>query len=370
VKKQNTIKIKDIIAELESWAPPGLQESYDNSGLLIGDRDKIATGAILCLDCTEEVIMEAKKKRVNLVIAHHPIIFSGLKSITGKTYVEKTVLAAIKHDIAIYAIHTNLDNTISGVNSAICNKVGLVNTSILQPKKGVLRKLSTFTPIASGDKIREALFEAGGGNIGNYDQCSYTVTGHGTFRGNEQSNPTIGKKNIRHLEEEEKIEIIYESHLEQAIVNALIKAHPYEEVAYDLYNLENQNQSTGSGMIGQLSKALSTKEFLKMLKINMKAEIIRHTTPLKKKIKRVAVCGGSGSFLLGKAMAAGADAFVTADFKYHQFFDAENRILVADIGHFESEQFTGVLVMDQLREKFPTFALHLTEIDTNPVYYY
>jgi len=366
----NKINLKEITDTLERIAPLSYQESYDNAGLITGHPDMTITGALICLDSTEEVITEAIRKNCNLVIAHHPIVFSGLKKINGKNYVERTVISSIKNDIAIYAIHTNLDNVRSGVNARICNRLGLQHTRILDPKHQLLCKLVTFVPEKHAEKLRAALFEAGGGSIGNYDSCSFNINGTGTFRGNEQSNPFAGKKGTLHEEKETRVEIIYEKHRERAILAAMLNNHPYEEAAYDCYALQNSNPEAGSGMIGELEIPMEETAFLEHLKTTMLTGCIRHTRLRNKKVKTVAVAGGAGSFLLQQAIRGGADFFVTADYKYHQFFDADNHLVIADIGHYESEQFTKDLIADFLKEKFPTFAVHLSEINTNPIKYF
>lgn len=361
---------KDIIEVLEQFAHPSLQETYDNSGLLTGDTNTIVTGILVTLDCTEDIIDEALKKKCNMIVAHHPIIFSGIKKLNGKNYIERTIIKALKNDVLIYAIHTNLDNVYNGVNAKIAEKLGLVKTKILAPVSGKLLKLVTFVPAADAEKVRNALFGAGAGVISEYDSCSFNIQGTGTFRGSENTNPYVGKKGQIHFESETRIEVILPDYLKDNVLSALIKAHPYEEVAYDIYLLANQHQRIGAGLIGDLPNPLNEKEMLEHIKNKLKTKCIRHTVLLNKSIQKVALCGGSGSFLLKNAIAAGADIFITADFKYHQFFDAENRILVADIGHFESEQFTNELLRDVLIKKFPTFAVHLTEINTNPINYY
>ncbi|MEW6468247.1 MAG: Nif3-like dinuclear metal center hexameric protein [Bacteroidota bacterium] len=363
------MKVKEISAYIESIAPLSLQESYDNAGLLVGSPEQEASAALICLDSTEEVIDEAVKRGCNLVIAHHPIIFSGLKKINGKNYVERAVIKAIQNNVAIYAAHTNLDNVRQGVNARIAQRLGLRNCRILSPRIGLLRKLVTFCPVEKADTVRQALFAAGAGHIGNYDQCSFNTEGFGTFRGGEETNPYVGKKGKQHREKEQRIETIYPVSIEHQVLKALFASHPYEEVAYDIYPLANTFPLAGSGMTGELEKELTEGTFLKRLKTAMKAGGIRHTALLGKKIRKVAVCGGAGSFLLKDAIASGADAYVSADFKYHEFFDADKRILVADIGHYESEQFTGALFYDLLKEKFPTFAVHLSKTNTNPINY-
>lgn len=363
------MKLSEITSYIDSIAPPAYQESYDNAGLIVGDPSMEITSALICLDSTEEVIDEAIANGCNLVIAHHPIVFGGLKKFNGKNYVERVVMKAIKNDIAIYAAHTNLDNVTGGVNSKIAEKLGLINTRILAPKKGLLRKLVTFCPIDQADKVRQAIFNAGAGNIGNYDECSFNTEGTGTFRGGDDTTPYVGNKGEQHHEKEVKIETIYPAVNERAILKALFATHPYEEVAYDIYPLENELQQVGSGMIGELENPMDEMEFLAMVKANFKAECIRYTQLMEKPVKTVAFCGGAGSFLLRDAMSQKADVFITGDYKYHQFFDAENRIVIADIGHYESEQYTSELFRDILNKKFPNFATRLSDVNTNPIYY-
>lgn len=360
------MQIADIIRFLETLAPPSLQEGYDNAGLLTGVGNWECTGILVSLDATEEVVLEAKTRGCNLIVAHHPIVFGGLKRITGRNYVERAVIASIKNDIAIYAIHTNLDNILTGVNGRMAEKLGLTNCRILQPKTGLLKKLFCFVPITHAEFVRGAIFEAGGGHIGKYSECSFNASGKGTFKASEGSNPFVGKVGHRHEEEEIKIEVIFPAWLEQGILTAMIKAHPYEEVAYDVVRLDNNYQSTGSGLIGDLPASMPPAEFLELLKNQFHLEVIRYTNR-EKPVHKVALCGGAGSFLTKTALAAGADAYVTGDVKYHEFFDAENRLLLADIGHWESEQFTIDLLAEHLSGKFPTFAVLKTGVKTNPV---
>jgi len=362
--------LQNITNFLESIAPLGLQESYDNAGLITGDINSEITTILVTLDVTEKVVEEAIQKKTQLIVAHHPIIFSGLKKITGKNYVERTIIKAIKNDIAIYAAHTNLDSVEGGVNRKICDKLGLENCKILQPASGQLKKLVTFIPVENADHVREAVFNAGAGNIGNYDSCGFVAEGLGSFRGNENANPFAGKKGEIHAEKEVRFETIFPGYLQGKIIDALLKSHPYEEVAFDIYSLENKFDKIGMGMIGTLSKPIAETLFLKQLKQTFNTGVIKHTALKGKPVEKVAVCGGSGSFLLNTATAAGADFFVSGDFKYHQFFDAENKIVIADIGHFESEQFTKELFYELLTKKFPTFAIHLSEVGTNPVFYF
>lgn len=361
--------IGDITHYLESIAPLSLQESYDNSGLLTGDRTALVTGVLVSLDMTEEVLDEALRQGCNMVVAHHPIIFSGLKKLTGTNYIERTVIKAIREGIALYAIHTNLDNVATGVNDKMADKLGLTDRRILQPRRQILRKLVTFAPHANAGDVRFALFEAGAGSIGHYDHCSFNVEGYGTFRGDETTQPHVGQRGQDHEEPETRLEVIYPMFAEAAILRALRKSHPYEEIAYDIIPLENAWQEAGSGMIGLLPEPMGEDEFLQKLKSTFGAGGIRHTRKIGRNISRVALCGGAGSFLLRDAIMARADAFVTADFKYHQFFDADGHLLLADIGHYESEQYTKDLLHSLLTKKFANFAVHLSKVNTNPVNY-
>lgn len=361
--------LHELTAYLESIAPLAYQESYDNSGLIVGDPKMEVKKAIVSLDCIEEVVDEAIREGANLIISHHPIVFSGLKRFTGSNYIEKVVMKAIKHDIAIYAIHTNLDNVKHGVNAKIAERLGLQNTKILDPKTGLLCKLQTYVPNDRAGEVRDALFEAGAGHIGNYSQCSFNAEGYGTFMGNELSNGYSGERNVLNTEAETKVEVIFPARLSSKILKALFTSHPYEEIPYEIIRMENEYQEVGSGMIGELPNEFSEADFLELLKYGLQTKVVRHTALLDKKIKKVAVCGGSGSFLLKNALKEGADAFVTADYKYHQFFDAEGKILIADVGHYESEQFTMDLLMEKIQKKFPTFAVCLTKCNTNPVFY-
>jgi dinuclear metal center YbgI/SA1388 family protein len=363
-----TVTIKDVTNHLEALAPRSYQEEYDNSGLLTGNASEPVRGVLVTLDCTEEVVEEALRENCNLIVAHHPIIFRGLKKLTGQSYVERTIIKAIKNDIAIYAIHTNLDHVDTGVNKKIAEKIGLKNLKILQPKKGTLMKLVTFIPKENAEEVMNALHQAGAGNIGNYKNCSFKVAGEGTFMATGNAQPHIGKSNQQERIEEIRAEVIFPKHLSDVILNALKQSHPYEEVAYYLSTLENENQEVGAGMIGELDDEMEPIEFLRRLKKIMNTSCVRYTVPVKN-IKRVAVCGGAGSFLLRSAVSQKADVFVSADFKYHEFFDADRRIMIADIGHYESEQFTKDMIIDVLKEKFATFAIIFSKTSTNPLSY-
>lgn len=363
------MKINDIISFLESQAHPSLQEQYDNAGLITGNAAWECTGIICSLDATEEVVKEAIEKKCNLIVAHHPIIFGGLKKINGKNYVEKTVITAIKNDIAVYAVHTNLDNVLHGVSGKMAAMLGLQNVSVLALKDSTLKKLFTFAPVDKAEQVRNAIFTAGGGHIGNYSECSFNAEGMGTFKGGEGTNPYVGEAGKLHQEKEIKIEVIIPAYLESRVVAAMKAAHPYEEVAYEIVSLSNTHQGIGSGVIGELPAVLDETQFLTRLKEVFGVPVIRHTALSGKPVKKVALCGGAGSFLISKALAAGADAYITGDLKYHEFFDANSRILLADIGHYESEQFTINLLQEILEQKFPTFAVLKTAVKTNPVHY-
>lgn len=361
--------IQSIIQALERFAPPAYQESYDNAGLLFGNPDWELKGALLTLDATEAVLDEAIAKGCNLVVAHHPIVFGGLKRITGRNYVERVAIKAIKHDIAVYAAHTNLDNVRAGVSAMMAQQLGLERTRVLDPKKDLLRKLYTFVPAGQAAAVQDALFTAGAGHIGNYSECSFSGEGTGTFRGGEGTDPFVGRPRERHSEAEVKLEVIFPVQLEGKVTAALLKAHPYEEVAFDVVKLENRWAEVGSGLIGELPEAMEEMAFLAMVKERFRTGCVRYTPLRGKKVRKVAVCGGAGSFLLKQARAAGADAYVSADFKYHEFFDAENQLIVADVGHFESEQFAVDLFYHILTENFSNFAPLKSTINTNPVNY-
>jgi dinuclear metal center YbgI/SA1388 family protein len=363
------MKIIDLISAIEVFAAPELQEDYDNAGLITGNGDWECSGVLCSLDVTLEVIKEAQASNCNLIISHHPIIFKGLKRINGKSYVENIIIEAIKNDIALYAAHTNLDNVLLGVNGMIAQKLGLKDIEVLQPKKRLLRRLITFAPVDKAEEVRRAVFNAGAGHIGQYSECSFNSEGTGTFKAEEGADPYVGEIGKQHQEKETKIEIVYPFYLETQVVKALVKHHPYEEVAYDIFTMENSHLGMGSGVVGCLEAPMEEKGFLNLLKERFAANGIRYTSLLRKPIQKVAVCGGAGSFLLKKAISSQADIYITGDVKYHEFFDAEGKIVLADIGHYESEQYTVELLCDLLLKKFPTFAVLKSSVNTNPVNY-
>jgi dinuclear metal center YbgI/SA1388 family protein len=363
------MRIKDVTNYLGSIAPSAYQESYDNTGLLTGNPEWETTGILVALDCLESVVEEAIENGANLVVAHHPILFTAIKKLTGSNYVERTLIKAIQHNIALYAIHTNLDNVVTGVNRKIAEKIGLQNPRILVPRKDTLSKLVTFIPPENTQTVMDALYDAGAGQVGKYKNCSFQLSGQGTFRPTGDAKPFIGQRGRLEIAQETRIEVLFPSMLEGRILGALRHSHPYEEVAYYITPLANENQEVGSGLIGELEQPLEPLEFLKRLKISMDLAVIRHTRPLNRKVTKIAVCGGSGSFLLSRAIEADADVFISADFKYHDFFDADDRIIIADIGHYESEVHTKELLREILIKKFPTFAINFSKTITNPISY-
>ncbi|MEL6810633.1 MAG: Nif3-like dinuclear metal center hexameric protein [Bacteroidota bacterium] len=364
------MKVQNVISILEELAPLSYSEGFDNTGLLVGNPRNEVSGILVTLDTLEAVVDEAIENNCNLIVSFHPIIFKGLKKITGKTYVERVVLKAIQHDIAIFAIHTALDNAWNGVNAMICEKLGLEKKSILIPQSGTINKLVTFVPSEKATSVREALFAAGAGNIGNYSHCSFNHSGMGSFKGNEASNPTVGTKGETHFEAEIQIGVTFQKHLESRILKALFETHPYEEVAYEITTLSNTNQHIGMGMLGAFETAMKEEDFLAHLKETFNTGCVRHSALLGKPVKKVAVLGGSGSFAIGAAKGLGADAFVTADLKYHDFFSAEHSILLTDVGHYESEQYTKQLLVAHLSKKITNFAVVLSQVNTNPITYY
>ena len=361
--------VKDITKILEELAPLAHAEEFDNVGLLVGNHDMNVSGILVTLDTLENVVDEAIAKKCNMIVSFHPIVFKGLKKITGSNYVERIVIKAIANNIAIYSMHTALDNSNMGVNAKICEVLGIQNPKILIPKKGTIKKLTTYAPLDNVDTIKSALFAAGGGAIGKYSNCSFSTEGLGSFKAEEGTNPTLGKIGETHLEKEAQINMIFSFEREKDVLNALFEAHPYEEVAYEITTLNNTNQDIGMGMVGTLEHEMAELDFLKEVKKRMNASVIRHSQLLNKKVKRVAVLGGSGAFAISGAKRSKADIFITADLKYHQFYEAEQQLVIADIGHFETEQFTKDLLVDYLIKKIPNFAISLSESITNPIKY-
>lgn len=363
------MKLKEFIRQWEEDVPLQLQAGYDNCGLIVGDPEQEISGFLTCLDCTEAVVEEAFQIQSNVIVAHHPVIFSGLKHLNQKHWVERTVRAAIKKDIAIYASHTNLDHHYDGVNRVICDRLGLKNCKVLSAQRDILFGIKVFVPLESKEKVKAAMFAAGAGKLGNYDECSFTLKGEGTFRPLANANPTSGQLGIRTTQQENLLGLICTKWVLPKVLTAMRSSHPYEEVAYELIQLDNTVHPYGAGMIGELKEEMSEADFLQMVGKKMKCVAIRHTVLRGKSIRKVAVCGGSGFSLLNDAIQSGADIFLTSDIKYHDFFEADQNIILADIGHYESEQFTIQHLIDRLKKKFPTFAAHSTGVLTNPVQY-
>ena len=362
--------IDEVAKALEEMAPRSLQEDYDNTGLLTGSPDWECKGVLVSLDATDAVVEEAVQAGSNLVVAHHPLIFKGLKRIDPRHPVGRTLVAAIRSDVAVYAIHTNLDNILPGVNSALADRLGLSSQRVLDPREGQLRQLHCFVPEAHLEAVRAAVFAAGAGQVGRYSGCSFSAAGKGTFTAGEGANPFVGEKGVPHEEPELRLEVVFPSYLEARVLKAMKKAHPYEEVAYGVVRLENPIDSVGSGLVGELPGDMEEGEFLDLVKSTCGIPVLRHSRPTGRKIRRVALCGGAGGFLLSKALGVGADAFLTADLRYHDFFEPDGRLLLADIGHFEGERFMVDLVCDTLKEKFTSFAVRKSGLVTNPVHYH
>lgn len=363
------MKISEIISLIEEVAPIPLQEGYDNAGMQVGDKTREATGALLCIDVTEDVIDEAIQYGINLVISHHPLLFKGLKSITGRSYIERVVIKAIKNDIAIYSAHTNLDNAIGGVNFKIAEKLQLENVQILSPQKNSLLKMVVFVPTIAVEAVRSAMLNAGAGKFGNYDMCSYNMNGYGTFRACEGANPYCGEIGEVHKEDETRVEVILPNYNKDKVIGAMLKVHPYQEPAYDIIQLENINACAGSGVVGELSEAMNVEDFLKMLKEVFNVGAIKYSPITDEKIKKVALCGGAGSFLISDAINAKADVFITGEIGYHNFFMAENKILLVEAGHYETEQYTKDIFCDIITKKIPNFAVRYTTVEQNPINY-
>lgn len=361
------MKLLEIINFFEQTAPLTLQESYDNSGLLIGDTNKEIAKALISLDVTNDVIDEAIKEKCSLIISHHPLIFKPLKKLTSQNLTERLIVKAIKNDIAIYAMHTNLDNISKGVNAILARKLGVNNIQILSPSASKLKKLVCFCPQEHSDNVRQAMFKAGAGHIGDYDNCSYNLEGSGSFRALDNAVPFVGQKGKIHFEEETRIETIVPDYILNTVIKSMISAHPYEEVAYDIYPLENKSLLTGAGMIGELEKEMEINDFLVLVKDKLNAKYVRHNELVNRKIKKIAICGGSGSFLINRAYSQKADIFITGDVKYHDFFEYQGEMTIVDAGHYETEQFTKELIHSYLKENFPNFAVRISECGTNPV---
>jgi dinuclear metal center YbgI/SA1388 family protein len=336
------MKIKDIARNIEAWAPTALAESYDNVGLLVGDPEAEATGVLINLDVTEALIDEAKALGINMIVTHHPIWFTGIKRLIGDSYVSRIILKAIKADIALYACHTNLDNVQTGVNRMIGERMGITDMRILSAKREQLLQLVVYAADDALVLLTEAIRAAGGRNL------------HSISLGDGVQG---------------RLECIVPAYFKSTVLQALRQVQPGVEPVFHLMPTLDSDVETGSGMIGNLPQALPKADFLAMVKERFGCGGIRYADAPKELIGRVAWCGGAGSFLIGNAIGARADAFVTGDITYHKFFDNEDKLLLLDIGHHESEQFTSNLLHAHLSKSFPTFAVRLSDIKTNPVKY-
>ena len=363
------MKIHQITQILETWAPLNYAEDFDNVGLLVGNSNDETSGILVTHDCLEEVVDEAIERNCNLIVCFHPILFKGLKRFTGNSHVVRAVRKAIKNDVAIYAIHTALDNQAHGVSFGLSRALGLINTSVLLPKENTLKKLNFYVPRAQAEQVRNTLFAAGAGKLGNYDECSFSSDGEGSFRPSQNSTPYVGKKGEQHIEDELQIQMVFQKHLASKIIEALLSSHPYEEVAYEITSLANSNQNLGMGMIGVLPKSMKPDAFLDFVKKTLGTPTLRHSHFGANTIERVAVLGGSGSFAIQAAKSKKADAYITADLKYHDFYEGDQSFLLVDAGHYETEQHTKKLILNYLTEKLPNFAILLSEVDTNPIKY-
>ncbi len=362
--------VKELLTVLDTIAPFSLQEHYDNSGLQVGKPDQEVSRGLVCLDVTPDVMTEALDKGCDLILSHHPLIFKGMTSLTGESMVEQVVMDAIRNNMVIVSLHTSLDNSFSGVNRRLAETLSLEQLQILQPVQEVLKKLVVFCPTGHAEKVRAAIFKAGAGYIGDYDCCSFNLEGQGSFRAGEDASPFVGNIQELHYESETRIETVFPSFLRQGVIAAMIESHPYEEVAYDVYSLENSYEKAGAGMVGELLEPLPPEAFLDMVKQRLKSSCLRHTPITSQEpVQRVAVCGGSGAFLISNAIKSGAQAFITGDVKYHQFLDAKDQILLVDAGHYETEQYTKALMVDIIQKKIINFALLISEVNTNPLNY-
>jgi dinuclear metal center YbgI/SA1388 family protein len=364
------MKIREILAELNNFAPLSLQENFDNAGLNVGNVEDDIKGVLICMDVVPEVVEEAIENNCNLIISHHPLIFNKLTKISGENYVERALIMAIKNDIAIYCGHTNFDSHKFGVSFKMTEKLGLINTRILDPKPEMMRKMAVFVPTEYADIVRNSMFEAGAGNIGHYDCCSFNVNGSGSFRADAHANPFVGKIGECHFEQETKIEVVYPVFIENKIINAMLTTHPYEEVAYDIFKSETKCDIAGLGMYGELEKECSEIDLLNEIKEKFNLKNIRYSKLLNRKIKKIAVCGGSGALLIKKAKQNDCQVFMTADLKYHDYFQAENNILLIDIGHYESEIFVQEIFFDIIYRKNINFGVRISNINTNPINYF
>ena len=362
------MKVKEITNAIEAVAPLYLQESWDNSGMQVGNPDSEVTGVLLCTDVREEILDEAIKRGSNLIISHHPLLFRGLKKIVGRTYQERIVALAIKHDITIYCAHTNMDCAVGGVNFKMAEKLGMKNVCVLDPQQGTQRKIVVFVPTEAVAEVEKAMCDAGAGRLGNYDNCSYSMSGEGHYRALDGAEPWAGKVGERHSEPEVRLEMLVHNALCGRVVAAMIKAHPYEEPAFDIIAIENGDKYAGLGVIGDVEPQ-DARAFLEKVKNAFEVETLRYSGILDRNVRRIAMCGGAGAEFAGLAMSKGADVYITGDMKYHEFQGNEERIILVDIGHYESEHFTKEIFYDIISKKNPNFAVDFADTEKNQVNY-
>jgi len=363
--------IKQVTQFLEQKFPLYLQEDFDNCGVQCGDVRQEITGAMVCFEMSEQVIDEAIAEGCNLVISHHPLILKrGITKILPTDRVGAMICKALAHNMVLYSMHTNIDSGVGGGNDVFAEKLNLQNVKVLEPHKGLYRKLVVFVPKENAEALKSALFEIGCGVQGNYDSCGYTVHGQGQFRPLKGANPHIGEENQLEHVEEERIEMIYPTGLQRTVVQAIYEHHPYEEPAFDLLPLENESRTIGLGRIGELPKVMPVSEFLECLKDKLGFEHCRYAGDTTKMIHKVAVCGGGGSSFIDLAIASGADAYVSGDFKYHDFFKSHSGTLLVDIGHYEGEYFIKNIIHQQIKENFTNFAALISKMEKVEVKYF
>jgi dinuclear metal center YbgI/SA1388 family protein len=365
--------IRDIADALEQWAPPGSAQSYDNVGLQVGDASRSVERAVLALDCTPAVVEEAERQGAELIITHHPLLFQPLSAVTTDDYESAVALRLAEAGIALYSAHTNLDAAPGGVSFALAKRLGLTDVGFLDGFDETLYKLATFVPADHFDAVRSALADAGAGRIGDYEACAFAHEGTGFFRPGDAANPHIGTAG-GDLEsaDEVKLEVEVARWDLGGVLGALQDAHPYEEVAYDVYPVQQKNSRAGLGAVGRLASPESLSDFLGRVADRLDAGSLRYAGPDEATVERVAVCGGAGSDFVGQALAAGADAYVTADVKYHEFFEALGpdgvpQLAFIDAGHYETEALTEALLRDWLADRFNDVDWQRTGVRTSPM---
>ena len=357
--------IEELTTFIEDKFPLSQQESYDNCGLIVGDPKKTVKKVLLALDCTEQVIKEAKLKKADVIITHHPLMFSSINKLTANDYEGSLIIKLIKSDIALYAVHTNLDNSINGINKYLALKLGLKNLQILVGKEKTFKKIITFVPKAYSQKVITALSAAKAGNIGLYSHCAFVTEGSGCFKPEKGAKPFLGELSKINQVEEVKLEMVFASENQKMIENSLKKAHPYEQPAFDIIELANPNPDIGAGIYGDLPAQINTAEFLKLVKTKLNLSYIRQSNSAKKFISKVAICSGAGFFVFEQAKRLNVDALVTSEIKHHEFLAAENNILLCDIDHHEGE-IAAVNILDQILQKLENIDTLISKHNLSP----